>query len=141
MGCPGWKFVEVNVEQACDGRRAFDKSSYLDKLPAFAMIHGGIGDALHQVRALDNDGQQIQRLGLPKTSRFHAPHFVKKAVELFPHLRADLLANLPRVLARRRDAAGDVPQGVSLRAGERIAVLCDRDGMAQAGQHSQPAPV
>src|SRR6266849_10115002 len=30
-------------------------------------------------------------------------HLQKEAVELFPHLRADLLAHLPRIFARRRD--------------------------------------
>ncbi len=137
----GGKFVEVDVEQARDGRGALDEPAHLDELPAFAVVHGGIGDALHQVRAFENDGQKIQRLGLPKAGRFHAPHFVKKAVELFPHLRADLLANLACVLARRRDAAGDVAQRVGLRAGERIAVLGDRAGMAQAREHAQPAAV
>ena len=93
------------------------------------------------MRAFDDDGQKIQRLRLPESGRLHAPHFVKQAVEMLPHLRTDLLAHLARVFPRRRDAAGDHPQSVGLGTGERIAVLGDGARMAQAAQHAQPAAV
>ncbi len=62
-GLPGGKFVEIDIEQARGGGGAFDEAAHLDELPAFAVIHGGIGDALHQMRAFENDASENPAAG------------------------------------------------------------------------------
>ena len=91
------KLAEVRAHQSGDGHSALQVPAGLDELPAFAVGHGGIGDALKQMRAFFDGLQEIA--GVPDFRRA-AAHGVEQAVQLLPHFRADLLANLPRIFAR-----------------------------------------
>ena len=71
--------------------------------PPFRVNHRRVRDSLKQMRGLLR--VHVER----RTARRAAPADVQiQAVELLPHLRADLLADVPRVLARRTTQASIV---------------------------------
>src|ERR1035438_4130544 len=55
--------AEVGADQAGDGFGAFDEASELDVMPAFAVRHGGIGDALKEVCAILHGAEEAVRIG------------------------------------------------------------------------------
>src|SRR5262245_65694529 len=69
------------------------------------MAHRGVGHPGKEMDALDDDAGYIVS---PSTSRgvLELVDTEEQIVELFPHVRADLLAYLPRVFASRHDARG-----------------------------------
>ena len=72
------------------------------------MRHGRVGHALEQVHAVDDRGQELVRARRPvRLRRLPPPDRQEQAIDLLPHLGADLFADLPRVLARGADAGGD----------------------------------
>src|ERR1700678_3758175 len=66
---------------------------------------------------------------------------MKKPVELLPHFRADLLADLAGVLSRESDAAGDLLQCVGLRDCEGVAAFRVWLPLAEARQHALPPAI
>ena len=63
-GSAGWRknSAKCRSTSARDGLHALHEAAHLDELPAFAVSHGGIGDALKQMRALRDGQQEIVRL-------------------------------------------------------------------------------
>src|SRR5712691_12032768 len=94
---------EMCVQQGSGSRGAFEKAGDAYKVPAFAVTHSGIGYALEEIYALFHTVEEFMWLGVPYL--FHAGplYLQEEAVKLFPHLRADLLAHLPRIFACSRD--------------------------------------
>ena len=134
----------VHVEQRRRRRGALDVAAQLDELPALAVRHRRVGDALEQVHAFHHRRQELVCAGAPLRLGRVAPHVEEQPVDLLPHLGADLLAHLARVLARGVDARGDgvVVGEVQNRAGRhdfRMGTVGRRRRHPKAGQ--QPAPV
>jgi len=98
------EFMEVRAHQSRDGHGTFEIAPGLDELPALTVGHGGIGDALEQMRAFFDGLQEIA--GIPHFGRT-AAHGVEQAIQLLPHFRADLLAHLARIFPRVNDTGDD----------------------------------
>jgi hypothetical protein len=97
----------VHGEKGSGGGGALDEAAELDELPPFAVRHRRVGDALKKVDALDHRRQELVGARPRLRMRRITPHVEEQAVDLLPHLRADLLAHLPRVLACATDARGN----------------------------------
>ena len=72
---------------------------------SFRLVAGQ--DAGEQVGAFDDCAGGIVGARGAAGIVAHVPQAQEQRVELLPHLRADLVANLPRVLPRRDDAGAD----------------------------------
>ena len=80
----------------------------------FAVAEGRVGEALEEVDRLLDGAEELVRLPPSRSCRWSLPRTGQvEAVDLLPHLRADLLAHLARVLARGRDAGDDRRRGCS----------------------------
>ena len=51
----------IDVQQLRRGGGALDVTADLDELPALAVAHGGIGDALKQMHAFVDEREEIRR--------------------------------------------------------------------------------
>ena len=71
----------------------------LQVLPAFAVAHRRVGDALEEMHAFDHQAEDVVRARRPAPSARACLQPQKQLVQLLPHVGADLLAHLPRVLA------------------------------------------
>src|SRR6516164_1354939 len=97
----------MGVEQGRQRVAALHIAAKLDELPAFAVAHGGVGNALKEVRALLDGAKKLVRLQDPALFRAAFDYLQIELVELLPHLRAALLADVTEVLPRRRHAGND----------------------------------
>jgi hypothetical protein len=79
----------------------------LNELPAFAVAHGGGRHTAKLVGTFAYGGHQPQRVGIRLQPRVGLRDIVIQTVQAFPHLRADLLANLAGILAALRDTGCD----------------------------------
>ena len=77
---------EVHVQKRGQRKSPFDIAAYLNELPAIAVIHCGIGNALKQMRAIAHLTQQFHRLGVPNVLNADAADVMIEAVQLLPHL-------------------------------------------------------
>ena len=93
----------VYVDQRGEHAGALDEAAELDEVPAFAVVHRGVGQALEHVRSGLYGFEEFVRRDASGFKQGDALHFVEEAVELLPHLGADLLADLAGVLARGHD--------------------------------------
>src|SRR6185312_59097 len=93
------EFAMIQAQQSDGGAGALHVTPYLDKMPALAMTHSGIGHALDQVNAFDYGEQEVGGEHVIRLVRFVPRHLVKQAVQPLPLVRADLFAYLARVLA------------------------------------------
>src|SRR5208337_497083 len=101
------KAAEVGADQAGDGFGAFDEASELDVMPAFAMRHGRVGDALKQVCAILHGAEEAVRIGEAGVAGGRALDLQKETIELLPHFGAALLPDLAKILAGGGDAGNN----------------------------------
>ena len=100
--------AELHLEEGSRGAGALDVTAELHEVPALAVRHGGVGDALEQVHAADGGGQEFVGARRPLAlAEAVLPHVQEEPVDLLPHLGADLFAHLPGVLPRRADRRQD----------------------------------
>jgi hypothetical protein len=99
------KGAEVNIQKYRQGARALNEPAQLDEAPALVVVHGGIGDPLKQMRPLAHAGQEHMRIRFPLVFDPGIANGMKETIDLFPHSRAGLFANVPRVLTCSLDAA------------------------------------
>ena len=132
----------VGAEQRGDGVAALQEAPRLDELPALRVAEGRVGEALEEVDRLLDGAEELVRLPPPDRVDGRAAHGQVEAVDLLPHLGADLLAHLARVLPRGQDA-GDHRGGVALVEGQmagdfvRVDPVRGRRGL-EALQHAHP---
>lgn len=98
---------EVIADQAGDGFGAFDEASELDVMPALAVRHGGIGDALKQVCAVLHGAEEAVRIGQASVAGCGALDLQEEAVELLPHFGTALFADLAEIFAGGGDAGNN----------------------------------
>ncbi len=120
-----------------------DVTAELDELPAFAVAHGRIGDAVKQICAFEHGQEEVVRLQDPLFSGAALDHVKIQTIELFPHARAALLANMAKVFTRCGNAGND---GRTVGAAEDQGIeklrRIDRtfhSGSAQRFQQKSPA--
>jgi hypothetical protein len=99
--------AEPRFQQRRRRGRALDETSDLDVVPALVVAQRRIGDAVKQVRAFDHRPHDRARLLVPHLFALGLAHEQIHAIELLPHLAADLLANVSRVLARGDNRADE----------------------------------
>jgi hypothetical protein len=68
------------------------------------VIHSGGGNSTEPVRAFANQAHRSHGACVIIGLQLNASHLVEKAIQVLPHLRTDLLANLPGILAGNADA-------------------------------------
>jgi hypothetical protein len=97
----------VRIQEGGGSCGAFEETPDTNKVPALAVTHSRISNALEEINILFHAVQESMWLRVPDL--FHAGllHLQEEAVELLPHLRADLFAYLPGIFARRFDAGHD----------------------------------
>ena len=98
---------EVRVEQHRHGAGALGELSELNEAPPFAVRHRRLADAVEAERAFPHGGHEPHHRLVVFHVVAEAHRLVIHAVELLPHLGADFLAHLRRVLARGRQARDD----------------------------------
>ena len=90
---------------------AFHVAAELDVLPAFAVAHGAVGDALEEMRAFLHCAEKTVRFQNPRffgsTVGTRVHDFKIQAIELLPHFGAALFANVAEIFARGGDAGND----------------------------------
>jgi hypothetical protein len=99
--------AEEGVEQRRRPFRPLEEPPGLQVLPALAVAHRRVGDAAEQVHAFDDRARDEVRASRQGGVVPHVADPQVERVDLLPHVGADLLAHLPRVLTRTDDAAGD----------------------------------
>src|ERR1700676_1945961 len=90
---------KISVEQNAEIAGALDVFAELDKMPGFVMIHSSRGNSGKPVRTFAHQVDHSHGAGIVIGSKFKSGHVVEEAIQVLPHLGADLLANLARVVA------------------------------------------
>ena len=72
LGAGPKELLEMRIDEARGVLHALDEAAGLDELPAFAVQHGGIGDAVEQMRALFDGVHQVERLRVKTFRRANA---------------------------------------------------------------------
>src|SRR6266487_182089 len=94
----------MNINQGSSDPGSFNIATDLDKLPAFVVAHRGVGEALETLDALVHADQKLMHAGEPDIGHTSTFNTQEEAIELLPHLRTDLIADLARVITGRADA-------------------------------------
>src|SRR5262245_23178858 len=94
----------MDIEQTRRSASPFNEASHLNELPAFAMGHRRISDSLKQVQALRDRAKELMRSNVPELLHVATPELQEGAIEVFPHLRANLLADMTQVVPGHRKA-------------------------------------
>ena len=97
----------IDLEQRGGGVGALEIAAEADELPALAVNHGGVADALEEMNAVDDGGQRVVDAGAKLGLRMRRVHLVEEAVEALPLLGGDFFADLAGVFAGGVDAEGD----------------------------------
>src|SRR5215204_1219298 len=140
------QLVRIDVEQGGGRGGALDVAPDLYELPALAVVHRRVGDALEKVRTLLYRAEEFVRGDIPDVVEPRLLDLQKEPVELLPHLGADLLAHLPQVLARGGDAGHDgglVRDVERHRLGDAVGVARTRQRRrrVQAVEQTPPTPL
>ena len=146
--------VVIGLEEQAHAGGAFEIAADLDELPAFAVGHGGVGDALELVdgfhHLLEEGGRTFAgfSVGLDLHGAFYfgARDLDVERVEFLPLFGGDLLAHLAGIFTRRDDAGDDrgFVGGVEGEvAGELVGVAVPLEalGIAEGVEHAQPAMI
>ncbi len=123
-----------------------------DELPALPVVHRGIGDALET--AVSRPFYEVQELERLRIQGFLIPsplHFMEQPVQLHPHLGADLLPHMARILPRGGNRGHDgitvarrvrqIANHVWVRRGGFAGVLVRGSMRRQTGDNQPPALV
>ena len=94
----------IDLKQGGGGIGALKVAAEANELPALAMNHGCVADALEQMNAIDDGGERIVDAGAELGLRIRRVHLVKEAVEPLPLLGGDFFADLAGVFAGAVDA-------------------------------------
>ena len=141
------------LEQHGGGGGALDEAADLDELPAFAVAHGGVGDALELVDGFHDLLEELGRFGLGKEGlgvhvgvHFGAGDLEVERIEAGPHFGGDLLADVAGVFAGADEAGedGGLVGGVEGEgAGEVVGIAGPLDvlGLAEGEEDALPAAV
>ena len=97
----------IDLEQRGGGVGALQVAAEADELPALAVNHGGVADALEEMDAVDHRGQHVVDVGAELGLRVRRVHLVIEPVEPLPLLGGDFFAHLAGIFARRIHAVGD----------------------------------
>ena len=132
----------MGVEKGGDIARALGVLPKLDEVPAFAAVHGRVGNALKQVRALLHRREELAGLA-PNPVDVGGLHVKIQPVDLFPHLAADQLAHLAGIFTRHGHMVGDggavfFVEGQEVGDVARLARQVFRRGDVQAGEKRFP---
>src|SRR5208282_2228185 len=95
---------KISVQQEAEIASPLDIFAELDKMPSLVVIHSVGGNSMKPVRAFANQAHHSHCTGIVIGLQLKASHLVEKTIQLLPHLRADLLANLPGIFAGAADA-------------------------------------
>ena len=109
----------MRIQQGGGSCSAFEKAPDANEVPALAVAHSRIGNALEEINVLFHAVQESVWLRVPDLFHTGLFHPQEEAVELLPHLRADLLAHLPCIFACGFDA-GLNGRGVGLIKGQCV---------------------
>ena len=97
----GKQDVILHIQNARSAIGPLQQRPDADEIPAFAVRHGGVGDALEKVRASHDALEKLMRTGGQQFPRVVALHEKIEPVDLFPHLAGNLLARRPGIFARQ----------------------------------------
>src|ERR1035438_3046039 len=95
---------KISVQQDAEIAGPLYIFAELDKMPGLVVIHSVGGNSIKPVRAFANQAHHSHCTCIIIGLQLKASHLVEKTIQVFPHLRADLLANLPGVFAGPADA-------------------------------------
>ncbi len=90
----------MHIQQRRGSGGTFDEAPHPHEMPAFAMVHSGIGNPVKELHPFFNAGEKGMRAGIPELVDAGLFEFQIEPIQLLPHLRADLLAYLPGIFAR-----------------------------------------
>ena len=99
--------AEMRADETGHGIGAFYEPPQLDVMPAFAVRHGGVGDALKQVCSFLHGAKEDMRIKQADLAGGRAFDVQEEAIELLPHFGTALLADLTQVFAGCGDAGND----------------------------------
>src|SRR6266404_9232936 len=138
------KSAVVCANQSGESVSALHIASKLNIVPAFAVAHRRVGYSLKKVYAIKRSAEKQLRMQDPALARGSAYDLQVEPVELLPHFRAALFADLPQIFARCRNAGDDrrrIGTIESQRVGERCGVYfpARRDRNLQRVEQAQPA--
>src|ERR1017187_5859363 len=94
---------KISVKQDAEIAGPLYVFAELDKMPGLVVIQGGGGNSIKPVRAFANQAHHSHCTSVIIGLQLNAIHVVEKAIQVLPHLRADLLANLPGIFAGNAD--------------------------------------
>ncbi len=100
-------FALVQIQQRRNRPRPLQTPSHLQEPPSLAVAQRRIRHALEQMHAVNNRRQKLRQIPLARLRRPQPADLVEQPIQPLPLLRADLVANLPRILARRKNARGN----------------------------------
>ena len=95
--------VILHVQDARGAVGPLQQPADAHEMPAFAVRHGRVRDALEKMRARDDALEKFVRTGAKQLARGIAVHEKVEAVDLLPHLAGDLFARGARIFARLGD--------------------------------------
>src|SRR5579871_3474509 len=97
----------LDVHQAGGHFRAFQGPADAEKLPAFVVRHGGVGDAMESMRAKFDLIAKAMGTGGNFLLRIEAGNSMVEGVDVFPHFAGNAIANGAGVFAGLGDALND----------------------------------
>src|SRR5213592_3138000 len=97
----------MRVHQSRECVAALDVPAKLDELPAFAVAHGPVRDALKEVRALLHGTEELVRIEDPAFFRAARDHLQRKFSEVLPHFRAALVAEMAKIFSGGGNTGND----------------------------------
>ena len=138
------EFLLVDLEHGGGGVGAFEIAAEADELPALAVNHGGVADALEEMNAIDDGGERVVDAGGELSLRVGRVHLVEEAIEALPLLAGDFFADLAGIFAGAVDAEGDGGGADAIEDecaghGFKAALPLHARGLAERGKEALPA--
>ena len=101
----------IHLEQGGGGVGALEIAAETNELPSLAVNHGGVADALEEMNAIDDGGQEVVHAGAELVLGLRRVDLVIEAIEALPLLGGDFFAHLAGIFAGAIDAEGDRRSG------------------------------
>src|SRR5438105_4816329 len=98
------KDVIFYIEDTRSAVAALEQPADTDEIPAFAVRHGRVGDALKTMRPCDDPLEKFVRTRLEQSRSLLALHEKIKSIDLLPHFARNLFAGGACVLACEGEA-------------------------------------
>src|SRR5580704_5307129 len=106
---------KVSVKQDTEIAGSLDIFAELDKMPGLVVIHSRGGNSVKPVRAFSNQAHHSHGACIVVGLQLEASHVVEKAIQVLPHLRTNLLANLAGIFAGSADTLHDRKSAFGIR--------------------------